>query len=472
MSKWKWFVTVKAIRDAAYVLGYDPNVEEGSDDWDYLESLLGGLSLIARKKRDLDKPGLESAMGDETTEPGSERGAAARPRDGGRLQRTGRPPRMAGRSAPARVWAAIGVLAATPIFACNRGGSERAETTKIPGAEPSAVGPDPAPNPPPEPNCPDPISPRPPPEASVTEVDPRASSRKPGAAVRSVRADLDGDGSPDEVTLTEHGYLRYQRQLVPLEPVDLSGSEGGYDIVVVDLDAQRQALLVELPPDADEDPPRRYQIYTLLDGRLLNVVEERGLLTTPHGVLPTFTGPGKLHVVWTQCVRDADPQDARNGVESRIVEYFRWVPQMQEVAKVRMKRTFDDHTDCQFVACPFVRVDGRERGETLTNLHDESLAGTQITDLGTVEPGRLEIELSERKPEVTHLSQIVVRVGAQVLDPLRCSDSDPGITAGCGDATHPLLLRQGQAETFVFDVPNRGSAALHVSGYYLPTDQR
>ncbi len=60
MSEWKWFVTVKAIRDAAYVLGYDPNVEEGSDDWDYLESLLGGLSLIARKKRDLDKPGLES----------------------------------------------------------------------------------------------------------------------------------------------------------------------------------------------------------------------------------------------------------------------------------------------------------------------------------------------------------------------------------------------------------------------------
>ncbi|MGH1347788.1 MAG: hypothetical protein ACRBN8_39910 [Nannocystales bacterium] len=289
--------------------------------------------------------------------------------------------------------------------------------------------------------------------------------------MRSLHSDLDGDGVLEEVNLTEHGYLRYEQQLVKLPPVDLSGPEEDYEIVEIDLDAKQHALLVTLPYGGAEDPPREHQIFSIRDGVLSNILEGQESLMTPHGARPSFTGKGRFQVVWTECMRDADPPEARNGVESRAVESYRWIPEVEEIAKVRMKRTLDSHTRCGFAACPFVRVDGEELGETLTNLRDASLAATQPTDLGIVEPGRLEVELQERKPEVTRVSRIVVRVDNEELQPLRCAVSSARPSPGCGDAGNPLILRQGEAETLVFDIPRMGNAALRVTGYYVPTDE-
>jgi len=46
---WPWYITDKAIEDAAELLGYDLDHDA---HWAYLEKLLGGLGFIARKKKD------------------------------------------------------------------------------------------------------------------------------------------------------------------------------------------------------------------------------------------------------------------------------------------------------------------------------------------------------------------------------------------------------------------------------------
>ncbi|MGH1346304.1 MAG: hypothetical protein ACRBN8_32355 [Nannocystales bacterium] len=288
--------------------------------------------------------------------------------------------------------------------------------------------------------------------------------------MRLLLSDLDGDGALDEVHLTENGYLRYQEQLIRLRPVDPSGARREYEIVEIELDARQRALLVTLPESGAEDPPWDHQVFSIRGGVLANILEDGGVLTTPHGVRPTLTGKGRLQVVGMKCIRDAEPPEARNGIEARTVESYRWIPETEEIAKVSMERTLDRRTRCGFAACPFVRVDGVERGETLTNLRDASLAGTQLTDLGIVGRGRLEVELLERKPEVTRASKVAVRVGSEELRPLRCAAPRGLAVPGCGDIRNPLILKEGESEVFVFDVPKRGNAALHVTGYYLVTD--
>ena len=47
-AEWPWYITDKAIEDAADLLGFDLDRD---DHWDYLERLLGGLGFVARRKK-------------------------------------------------------------------------------------------------------------------------------------------------------------------------------------------------------------------------------------------------------------------------------------------------------------------------------------------------------------------------------------------------------------------------------------
>lgn len=48
-DEWPWYITEKALEDAADILGFDA---ERSNHRRFLERLLGGLGFVARKKRD------------------------------------------------------------------------------------------------------------------------------------------------------------------------------------------------------------------------------------------------------------------------------------------------------------------------------------------------------------------------------------------------------------------------------------
>lgn len=53
--KWRWYITEKAITEAAYLLGFPTNLHDADESWAYLEDLLGGLSWVATRRREYDE---------------------------------------------------------------------------------------------------------------------------------------------------------------------------------------------------------------------------------------------------------------------------------------------------------------------------------------------------------------------------------------------------------------------------------
>ena len=113
----------------------------------------------------------------------------------------------------------------------------------------------------------------------------------------------------------------------------------------------------------------------------------------------------------------------------------------------------------QAAACPVVYANTTPLGEIIRNMN---LARRETTQSLAVPDacGRVTYRIVEEKAETTHLDELVLVVGDDVLLPSPCG-------ALCANDGRAEILEQGDSREVTFDVPHCGSARLVANGHYL-----
>jgi hypothetical protein len=184
---------------------------------------------------------------------------------------------------------------------------------------------------------------------SAPESAPIAPAPDPGRVLLSTAADLDGQPGPERVALLGDGTLvaGSARGTVDLSQSELTpDSVGAYffqkqaAIRVVDLDRRRRerAILVALPTAESEDPPNRYQLFTIENGSLRRVLDR---VIGTYGVNELrFPGDGTARYIedgWSACERLHDP--SRTAIRREVILRLDRDGEMREAARARTALT-------------------------------------------------------------------------------------------------------------------------------------
>ncbi len=259
-----------------------------------------------------------------------------------------------------------------------------------------------------------------------------------GGAIGHVHDDVDGDGTPDTVTLAGRTVTMGK---VSLQLPDDVGAETAR---VVDL-GPAAYVAIESTPEDEEDATPEWALFAWQGGALVLIGY------TPAGELP---GDGTVRAESSNC-----------GQETTYV--YRVVDgamTLDEDATVVAGIYRED--EC--AACPHVLVATGGRlhfvGEALRNLSSPTLEAEDALPLPPVDGQReLVVVLAEVKPETTYLDSLVVDFGGARVSPRAC------VGAACAVDGRYEVFSAWERRRFVFDVPAGfvGVPVLYARGYYV-----
>ena len=140
--------------------------------------------------------------------------------------------------------------------------------------------------------------------------------------------------------------------------------------------------------------------------------------------------------------------------------------------KVRSRRPLSQVQSCDALAAgPFVyRLgDGEPQllGEILRNVRGAAAATVQSLAVEGRGEGRVEVRLSEQKPEVTYLDEVFLEVDGVRVEPQACRAA--AAPAYCAADGRNHLMGEGDALDLQFVTPPHAAARLVARGYYVPT---
>lgn len=139
---------------------------------------------------------------------------------------------------------------------------------------------------------------------------------------------------------------------------------------------------------------------------------------------------------------------------------------------MRSRRPLSQVQSCDaLAACPFVyRLgDGEPQllGEILRNVRGAAAATVQSLAVEGRGEGRVEVRLSEQKPEVTYLDEVFLEVDGVRVEPQACRAA--AAPAYCAADGRNHLMGEGDALDLQFVTPPHAAARLVARGYYVPT---
>jgi hypothetical protein len=134
----------------------------------------------------------------------------------------------------------------------------------------------------------------------------------------------------------------------------------------------------------------------------------------------------------------------------------------------KTKGTFNED-EC--VACPFVYIDGKYKGEILRYLNHPSLEKTQSLPLGRrFNSTSFTVTISEEKPEITHLNAIWIVQNGQKILPKQCDTKQPEF---CSIDRNYYRMERGDSIELDFELLDANSPVeLWGHGYYVPVYEK
>ncbi len=293
----------------------------------------------------------------------------------------------------------------------------------------------------------------------------------PAGTVVDWLEDLDGDGRPERIWLSEKGLVTVGAATLQLEA--LSSQPFSFGLLDLDPATPQRHLSIGQKLDDDEDPPTNRRLLGYRAGVLTKVFDLTHSSFNHSDLSPELGGAVIMMGGWEAC--EGAPALA---VRERLLRHFRFdgAGMLVEAGTT----SSGEFQDCnQLAACPFVYVGapGHEvlAGEILRNIRGRALATTQGLGLPARlgKDGVLRVRLSEEKPEVTHLDAIVAEVDGRTLTPLECARSGTSRPAFCDADGSAHLMMQGDSLVLTFDVADAGGGVsnqieLRATGYYVP----
>lgn len=321
------------------------------------------------------------------------------------------------------------------------------------------------------------------PPSPIPERNPSAPAPPTPKTLWEANADLDGDGTPEEIRLisaevrTEGSEradeaasipVRGCRDATPSCPAVLHVDRveftlqltpryfGGIDLSIIDIDAKdgRQELLLRERAPGHTDPPFIFQVG-IYDGTALHWSEldvgggyDSGTLDTP--------GNGTVVTKYDACAAITVTTYRLAGTKLRRVK-----------AQTRKGR---DPNLC--AACPYVYVDSGngfvKQGEILRNLSSRELNAKQALPLelppSALRDGVLHVQLREEKRETTYLDSIWLEADGVDYAPTSCANE-----AYCATDGNFFQLSHGEVLDLYFELPHAAEdVRLQAVGHYVP----
>ncbi len=331
-----------------------------------------------------------------------------------------------------------------------------------------------------------PVSPHGP--ATKGAVDECVAARRPRhlaqEALLRTEAEFDGCPGTERIVLLEDGTL-LAGAAEGRADASHAGSpwfeeQGALRVVTLREEPLLRAILLVLPASGfdDVDPPSRYQLFVLRNGRLHRVLV---LQPAAYGGVPLrFPGDGTLRYIedgWAACERIGGEVGSRRvAVRQEVI--FQWDPHTGRMWEAARRPTASRQRCDMLAACPFVYLLGEGApvrvGEILRNLRGPRAHSLQSLPLPPL-AGRgrwLRLRLAEEKPEATYLDEVYLEADGTRIPPQACTrgTSEPQY---CEADRRFWTLGPGEVLELSFHLPPKvHRLALWARGYYVPRLRR